>query len=101
MDDIGLFGSTLGADGGAAGDAAIGALTPSDALGQFDVITPVVKPVADLLDYTGQAEMNGVTATADAVSSVIPSKTTLFSAGILIAVILVLVLLVVGKVEQL
>lgn len=108
MDDIGLFDSTLGADGGAAGSEAIDNLTPSDALGNFDVITPVVEPIAGLLDATGQAEMNGVasagTAVSDAagaIASVIPSKTTIFSAGILIAVVLVLVLLIVGKVEQL
>lgn len=98
MDDIGLFDSTLGADGGIAGQAAMDNLGSATAL---DFLNPIGVPIATALNATGQAEMGGVTAAADAVDSIIPSKTTIFSAGILIAIILLFVFLILGKVQTL
>lgn len=98
MDDIALFDSPLGADGGIAGQAAIDSLGSATAL---DFLNPIGAPIASALNATGQAEMTGVTTAADTVSNIIPSKTTIFSAGILVAVILLFVFLILGKVQTL
>lgn len=98
MNDIGLFSSPLGADGGAAGDAAMDALPSATPL---DWLNPIGDPLAAALNGVGTTEMTGVTSAADAVSNILPSKWSLLGGSFIVIVILVLVLLIIGKVETL